>query len=140
MSDTDSFVSKNNNNINIKCGNEIYISADRQLLIEALTNLIENATKYGDANAEILIMAQKRDKVYIHVENRGKMIKAKHWNQIFYRFYRIDKSRSRKGGGTGLGLAIVKHIILVHNGEVFVSSSTKEKTRFTIALPLVETI
>ena len=68
------------------------------------------------------------------------MIKAKHWNQIFYRFYRIDKSRSRKGGGTGLGLAIVKHIILVHNGEVFVSSSTKEKTRFTIALPLVETI
>ena len=140
VSDTDSFVSKNNNNINIKCGNEIYISADRQLLIEALTNLIENATKYGDANAEILIMAQKRDKVYIHVENKGKMIKAKHWNQIFYRFYRIDKSRSRKGGGTGLGLAIVKHIILVHNGEVFVSSSTKEKTRFTIALPLVETI
>ena len=133
-------VSKNNNNINIKCGNEIYISADRQLLIEALTNLIENATKYGDANAEILIMAQKRDKVYIHVENKGKMIKAKHWNQIFYRFYRIDKSRSRKGGGTGLGLAIVKHIILVHNGEVFVSSSTKEKTRFTIALPLVDTI
>ena len=77
VSDTDSFVSKNNNNINIKCGNEIYISADRQLLMEALTNLIENATKYGDANAEILIMAQKRDKVYIHVENKGKMIKAK---------------------------------------------------------------
>ena len=138
--DTDSFVSKNNNSINIECENEIYISADRQLLMEALTNLIENATKYGDANAEILIMAQKKDKVYIHVKNKGKMIKEKHWDQIFYRFYRIDKSRSRKGGGTGLGLAIVKHIILVHNGEVFVSSSTKEKTRFTIALPLVETI
>ena len=109
-------------------------------LSKYLDDIFQCLSNNENFNAEILIMAQKRDKVYIHVENKGKMIKAKHWNQIFYRFYRIDKSRSRKGGGTGLGLAIVKHIILVHNGEVFVSSSTKEKTRFTIALPLVETI
>ena len=75
--------------------------------------------------------------VLIHIENQGDKIKEKHWERIFQRFYRIDKSRDRKAGGTGLGLAIVKHITFVHGGEIKVSSSQNKKTRFTISLPLV---
>ena len=76
----------------------------------------------------------------IIIEDDGPGISEDQYRNVFKPFFRLDKSRSLNQSGVGLGLAIVKHIILVHNGEVFVSSSTKEKTRFTIALPLVETI
>ena len=55
--------------------------------------------------------------------------------KIFHRFYRIDKSRSRRQGGTGLGLAIVKHIVFVHGGEISVESNAEAGTIFTITLP-----
>ena len=75
--------------------------------------------------------------MHIHFDNKGNEIKEKHWERIFQRFYRVDKSRDRKAGGTGLGLAIVKHIIFVHQGEIKVSFSENKKTRLTIILPLV---
>ena len=104
---------------------------------EALVNLFENAGKYGYPKSIVKVICEKQKMVLIHIENQGDKIKEKHWERIFQRFYRIDKSRDRKAGGTGLGLAIVKHITFVHGGEIKVSSSQNKKTRFTISLPLV---
>jgi len=110
---------------------------DSQLLREAFLNLLENAGKYGFSNTPIQISVEKKKRLHIHFDNKGNEIKEKHWERIFQRFYRVDKSRDRKAGGTGLGLAIVKHIIFVHQGEIKVSFSENKKTRLTIILPLV---
>ena len=128
---------KKNISIQIECDKNVFIKGDSLLLREALVNLFENAGKYGYPNSIVKVICEKQKMVLIHIENQGDKIKEKHWERIFQRFYRIDKSRDRKAGGTGLGLAIVKHITFVHGGEIKVSSSQNKKTRFTISLPLV---
>lgn len=128
---------KKNISIQIACDKNVSIKGDSLLLREALINLFENAGKYGYPNSIVKVICEKQKMVLIHIENQGDKIKEKHWERIFQRFYRIDKSRDRKAGGTGLGLAIVKHITFVHGGEIKVSSSQNKKTRFTISLPLV---
>ena len=91
---------------------------------EALINLIDNAIKYGDESSTVLLSVKEKTKtVFIDVENRGSIIPEKERDRIFNRFYRIDKSRSKKTGGTGLGLAIVKHISIVHGGNIEVKKS-----------------
>ena len=125
------------NSIEIICNDDVLVKGDSQLLREAFLNLLENAGKYGFPNTPIQISVEKKKRLHIHFDNKGNEIKEKHWERIFHRFYRVDKSRDRKAGGTGLGLAIVKHIIFVHQGEIKVSSSENKKTRFTIILPLV---
>ena len=128
---------KKNISIQIACDKNVSIKGDSLLLREALINLFENAGKYGYPNSIVKVICEKQKMVLIHIENQGDKIKEKHWERIFQRFYRIDKSRDRKAGGTGLGLAIVKHITFVHGGEIKVSFSQNKKTRFTISLPLV---
>ena len=125
------------NNIEIICNDDVLVKGDSQLLREAFLNLLENAGKYGFPNTPIQISVKKKKRLHIHFDNKGNEIKEKHWERIFQRFYRVDKSRDRKAGGTGLGLAIVKHIIFVHQGEIKVSFSENKKTRLTIILPLV---
>ena len=128
---------KKNISIQIAGDKNVSIKGDSLLLREALINLFENAGKYGYPNSIVKVICEKQKMVLIHIENQGDKIKEKHWERIFQRFYRIDKSRDRKAGGTGLGLAIVKHITFVHGGEIKVSFSQNKKTRFTISLPLV---
>ena len=125
------------NSIEIICNDDVLVKGDSQLLREAFLNLLENAGKYGFPNTPIQISVEKKKRLHIHFDNKGNEIKEKHWERIFQRFYRVDKSRDRKAGGTGLGLAIVKHIIFVHQGEIKVSFSENKKTRLTIILPLV---
>ena len=125
------------NSIEIICNDDVLVKGDSQLLREAFLNLLENAGKYGFPNTPIHISVEKKKRLHIHFDNKGNEIKEKHWERIFQRFYRVDKSRDRKAGGTGLGLAIVKHIIFVHQGEIKVSFSKNKKTRLTIILPLV---
>jgi len=122
--------------VKISCDDKILVKGDSQLLREAFINLIENGQKYGFSNSPIEISVEKKKRLHIHFDNQGDEIKQKHWERIFQRFYRVDKSRDRAAGGTGLGLAIVKHITFVHEGEVKVSYSQNKKTRFTIILPL----
>ena len=120
----------------IKCNDDVFLRGDSQLLREAFINLIENGVKYGFPNTPIKISVEKKKRLHIHFDNQGNEIKEKHWERIFQRFYRVDKSRDRKAGGTGLGLAIVKHISFVHDGNIKVSYSQNKKTRFTIILPI----
>ena len=129
-------VKKNENTLLIKCPENLIANIDSQLLKEALINLLENATKYGDKKSPLKITVKKDSKIEIHVENIGDPINKKYYKKIFQRFFRVDKSRDRKAGGTGLGLAIVKHISIVHGGEVLVKSLDNRVTRFTISLPI----
>ncbi|MBS1237146.1 MAG: phoR, partial [Deltaproteobacteria bacterium] len=80
--------------------------------------------------------AQEREQeILIQVEDHGSGIERIHLDRIFERFYRVDKSRSRKLGGTGLGLAIVKHIVQAHGGRVYVESQIGVGSTFTLRLP-----
>jgi two-component system phosphate regulon sensor histidine kinase PhoR len=104
---------------------------------QMLINLVDNAVKYTD-KGKISILAKKAEdgkRMEIQVINTGMLIPDKSLPRLFERFYVVDKSRSRKLGGTGLGLSIVKHVVLLHKGEIFVKSTKKEGTVFTILLP-----
>jgi len=109
---------------------------DPLLLEQAVGNLIDNAINYSDEGKSVTIRAQEREQeILIQVEDHGSGIERIHLDRIFERFYRVDKSRSRKLGGTGLGLAIVKHIVQAHGGRVSVESQIGEGSTFTLHLP-----
>ena len=121
----------------IECSDDICAKIDSQLMREALINLLENAIKYGvDNSTVILSVKRKSNKILIDIENKGELIPEKERDRIFNRFYRLDKSRSKKTGGTGLGLAIVKHISIVHNGTIEVHKSDGDTTVFRLTLPV----
>ena len=113
------------------------VMADKQLMGQVLANLIENAIKYTPAGGSITISAEANEsEVIVHVRDTGIGIPTEAIPRIFERFYRVDKGRSREMGGTGLGLAIAKHILLQHNGRIWVDSSAGEGSVFHFALPL----
>lgn len=122
----------------IKCEkNEgITINADRGLMKEAIRILVDNSIKFTPEGGTIGISSfmQNKDAVII-VEDTGVGISKEDLPHIFDRFYRADKSRTRKTGGTGLGLAIARWIILKHNGKIDVTSKINEGTRFRITIP-----
>ena len=100
-------------------------------------NLIENAVKYNNNDGFVKISArQEGPMIRIDIEDNGIGIPEEDTSRIFERFYRVDKARSRELGGTGLGLSIVKHIVLAHNGEVFVQSQPGAGSIFSFTLPL----
>lgn len=115
------------------CSKIIY--ADRTKLEHALINLIDNAVKYTEKGGVSIRVLKENDFVNIEVSDTGIGIPEDHIPYIFERFYVVDKSRSRKKGGAGLGLSIVKHIVELHKGKIFVKSTPKKGTIFTISLP-----
>jgi two-component system phosphate regulon sensor histidine kinase PhoR len=128
-------------NRNISCqiqanGNEdVMVLADRERIQQVLTNLVDNAIKYGSMDGEVnIILESKGEKMLISVEDDGPGIPRQHLDKIFRRFYRVDKSRSRDKGGTGLGLSICKHLIKMHGEQIYVESEPGEGTRFSFTL------
>jgi two-component system phosphate regulon sensor histidine kinase PhoR len=116
-----------------------HVLADRERIQQVLTNLVDNAIKYGDANGNVTVELTSADgKLFTHVRDKGQGIEAEHLDKIFRRFYRVDKSRSREKGGTGLGLAICKHLLKMHGEEITVESTVGEGTTFTFSLKLAE--
>lgn len=116
---------------------EATIMADRGALLQALTNLLDNAIKYTPEGGKVsLRMGCENGQVWVAVEDTGIGIEPRHLDRIFERFYRVDRYRSRQLGGTGLGLSIVKHIVQAHGGEVTVRSVPRRGSTFTISLPL----
>lgn len=106
------------------------------LIEQAVSNLIDNAIKYGGENKTVRVRAgEDGDGLFIAVTDEGAGIPEAQQEKIFHRFYRVDKSRSRHLGGTGLGLSIVKHIALAHGGSIGCSSSLGKGSTFTIRLP-----
>lgn len=125
-----------NNLLELETENHLEVDLDPDLMRQVLTNLIENAIKYGDENKPIRITGCRSDNnIKISVINSGEGIPEKDIPRIFERFYRIETSRSRITGGTGLGLSIVKSIIKLHGGEIYVKSVPGRETEFYFLLP-----
>lgn len=106
------------------------------VLEEMIYNLLDNAVKYnkqgGRADVDV---RSSGDDIVVTVSDTGIGVPADSIDRIFERFYRADKSHSRKIGGTGLGLSIVKHGVSLHGGSITVKSSEGSGTTFTMALP-----
>lgn len=118
------------------------ISVDRQLFMQVFVNLIDNAIKYTPDGGEIDVSAEKgetdsniADEIVVHIKDAGIGIPLESQPRVFERFYRVDKGRARKMGGTGLGLAIAKHILLCHNGRIWLESELGQGTVFHFAIP-----
>ncbi|MFO1489377.1 MAG: ATP-binding protein [Kiritimatiellia bacterium] len=109
------------------------------LLEQAVSNLLDNAIKYGGTSGTVRVAARREGAhLVISVSDQGPGIDRRHFDRLFERFYRVDRARSRAVGGTGLGLAIVKHIAQAHHGNVGVESTLGAGTTFTITLPALE--
>jgi len=115
------------------------ITANRFLLEQMFINLIDNAVKYNTDSGEIDIQITIRgNNLRIEISDTGIGIPKDSLPRIFERFYRVDKTRSRKMGGTGLGLSIVKHIVIIHGGKIDVQSEEGMGSKFIITLPRKE--
>jgi two-component system phosphate regulon sensor histidine kinase PhoR len=106
------------------CEQPVNVFADKEKIARVLTNLIENAIKYGKQNGNVIASVYKTDEkhVLIEISDDGLGIAEEHLPRLFERFYRTDIGRSRNIGGTGLGLAICKHIIEAHGQTIHVRS------------------
>ncbi len=137
IEDLDEILKKYKTKVITKHPQSVNAFIDMQLMQEAITNLLENAIKYGNVDTDVWLDIEKSsDGIHIDISNIGEPIPEKEFDKIFNRFYRLDKSRSKKTGGTGLGLAIVKHISIVHNGKIEVRKSDEKKTIFRFTLPV----
>ena len=111
------------------------VLGDKDRLMLAVGNIIDNASKYSPAESAITVDVIDHEQfVTISISDNGPGIEPEHLPRIFERFYRVDKNRSRDVGGTGLGLAIVKHIIEAHGGKISVSSEVGKGTSFSFDL------
>lgn len=116
-----------------------FVRGDRQILIEAVSNLIANAIAYSPKGARIGVGVKiDGETVEIAVSDQGIGISESDRDRIFERFYRADDARSRRTGGTGLGLSIVKHATQRHGGEVRLWSRPGRGSTFTMVLPRVD--
>jgi two-component system phosphate regulon sensor histidine kinase PhoR len=113
------------------------VHVDRAALVEAISNLLGNAVKYGGEPPEVTLRGHVTENgVSIEVSDNGEGIPRGEHRRIFDKFYRIDDRLSRERDGSGLGLAIVKHIIRAHRGRVQVISSPGKGSTFRILLPV----
>lgn len=115
------------------------VIGDREQLITAVHNLVENAVNYSPENTKVSIVTRRNaDLIEVAVTDQGIGIAESEQNRIFERFYRVDPARSRLTGGTGLGLSIVKHVAMNHGGDVKVWSKVGVGSTFTLQLPVAQ--
>lgn len=105
----------------------------KQLLFEMIYNLCDNAVKYNrDGGSVEVRISETKDETTLVVTDTGTGIPKEHQARVFERFYRVDKSHSKKSGGTGLGLSIVKHAVIYHGGSISLKSEENEGTQITV--------
>ena len=118
----------------------ILVNGDKERIQQVLTNLIVNSIKYGreKGTTEVSIENLIKNKVIVRVTDNGEGIEKVNIPRLFERFYRVDKSGSRKEGGSGLGLAIVKHIIEAHDEKIYIESEFGVGSEFSFTLEKIE--
>lgn len=115
------------------------VNGDRERIEQVVMNVVSNAIKYTADGGRITITAGTSGKsVFVKVSDNGVGIPEKDLPNLFERFYRVDKARSRATGGTGLGLSIAKEILAQHKGDIRIESVYGEGTDVTVTLPAAE--
>lgn len=121
----------------IRPAEPVIINSDEELVSHVLHNILDNAIKYSsDRDTVTVKLETEGEKIRVSVIDNGIGIPVTDIQRIFERFYRVDKTRSRKTGGTGLGLSIVKHILGRLGGEILVTSIDGKGSTFTFTLPV----
>ena len=116
-------------------GEKTIVRGNKNKLEEVVYNLCDNAIRYNKAGGEVWVTVKNTPEGKIlSVRDNGIGISKENQKRIFERFYRVDKSRSKKTGGTGLGLAIVKHIIEQHNFNIEVISDENTGTTINVIM------
>lgn len=110
-------------------GGDTVVSANLSQITELIYNLCDNAIKYNKENGKVIIEISPKT---LKISDTGIGISEEYYERIFERFFRIDKSRSKKVNGTGLGLSIVKHLAKVNDANISVKSRLGEGTEFTV--------
>lgn len=114
-------------------GSSAEVYGVRHVLYEMMYNLVDNAIRYNQEGGYVrVILAKEKNQVCFSVEDNGIGIPKEEQERIFERFYRVDKSHSRKTGGTGLGLSIVKHAAALHHAEIRLKSQLGKGTRIEV--------
>lgn len=118
------------------CEQPTWVYADKEKIRQVLTNLVDNAIKYGnqDGKVEASIYETDENTVLIEITDNGIGIAESHISRVFERFYRTDYGRSRNIGGSGLGLAICKHIVEAHGKLIHARSTQGIGTTFGFTL------
>jgi histidine kinase len=113
------------------------IQADEDRIGQVLLNLVGNALQFTPSGGSVVVSAAQRNKeIKISVSDTGIGISPEDIENIFTRFYRVDKSRSRAGGGRGIGLTISKYLVEAHGGRIWVESAGLDRgSTFTFSLP-----
>ncbi len=120
----------------IKPAGQVLVECDKELIVQVLLNLLDNALIYSPENEPITVsLEDEGEKIKVMVIDRGEGIPENEADRVFERFYRVDKARSRKTGGTGLGLSIVKHLVENHNGMTGVESTPGKGSTFYFIIP-----
>lgn len=114
----------------------IFVKADKERIQQVLANLVVNSIKYGKKGGIVKMVVEdiSSHKIKVSVSDNGEGVKAQNIPRLFERFYRVDKSGSRKEGGSGLGLSIVKHIVEAHQEKVKVDSEYGVGSEFSFTL------
>ena len=120
------------------CGERMKMEAVRTLLEEAIYNVCDNAIKYNRNDGSVSVfLTQTAQEIQIVVKDTGVGIPKEDQDRVFERFYRVDKSHSKKIGGTGLGLSIVKHAVGALKGSVILRSEEGNGTEICMKFPKV---
>ena len=115
---------------------EVLALVDREKMWQVIYNITDNAIKYTPEGGVVNIFVfNEGDDCRVEIEDNGIGIPDSDINQVFDRFYRVDKARSRESGGTGLGLSIVHDLVKLHDGRVFCESKENHGTKFTVIIP-----
>lgn len=114
----------------------VYYQGNQSLLHSIIYNLCDNAIKYNVEHGTVQIRLEECSKeIQLSIQDTGVGIDRQDVQRIFERFYRVDKSRSKKVGGTGLGLSIVKHALQLHRASISIDSQLDKGSTFTIYFP-----
>ncbi len=114
-------------------GQNCMMHGNRDMIAELVENLVQNAIRYNNPKGHVIVTVKsKNEHPVLIVEDNGIGIPKDEQERVFERFYRVDKSRSKRTGGTGLGLAIVKHIVALHDATIHLQSELGKGTRITV--------